>query len=186
MDTRTALLDSAEFACRSKGYDAFSYADLSAAVGIRKASIHYHFPSKSDLALAVIDRYHGNFFEKLKSIATSELTAAQQLSAYIDIYRSALSGGESVCLCVAFSAGRASLSNEVLKRLNAFHSGSVEWLTDVFKTANLDGSIATVGLPRSEASAVLAQMEGAQLMARAACDVRLFDAATKTLSNRLA
>lgn len=185
MDTRTALLDSAEFACRSKGYDAFSYADLSTAVGIRKASIHYHFPSKSDLALEVIDRYRDRFFEQLDAIATPERTAAQQLKAYINIYRTALSDGESVCLCVAFSAGRSSLSNAVLKRLNAFHTDSIEWLTDVFKTANLDGSIAAVGLPRSEASAVLAQMEGAQLIARAARDATLFDAATKALSNRL-
>ena len=35
MDTRTALLDSAERAARQCGFDAVSYADLSREVGIR-------------------------------------------------------------------------------------------------------------------------------------------------------
>ena len=30
----------------------FSFADLEAAVGIRKASVHYHFPTKADLGVA--------------------------------------------------------------------------------------------------------------------------------------
>ena len=45
MDTRISLLDSAERAVRQRGFDGFSYADLSKEIGIRKASIHYHFAS---------------------------------------------------------------------------------------------------------------------------------------------
>lgn len=185
MNTRTALLNSAETACRSKGYDAFSYADLSEAVGIRKASIHHHFPKKSDLALAVIDRYSETFFANLKSISASQGTAAEQLAAYVAIYKSALREGESLCLCVAFSAGRNSLSANVLARLNAFHADSVTWLMDVFRKAHKDGSISMVQAPDIEASAVLAQMEGAQLIARAAGDAKLFDISTQALRDRL-
>ena len=56
MDTRTALLESAERTARQRGYDGFSYADLADDVGIRKASIHHHFPTKATLALALIER----------------------------------------------------------------------------------------------------------------------------------
>lgn len=56
MDTRTALLQSAERAARQRGYDGFSYADLAGDVGLRKASIHHHFPTKATLALALIER----------------------------------------------------------------------------------------------------------------------------------
>lgn len=49
MDTRESLIKSAEYMLRSKGYAAFSYADLEKAVGIRKASIHHHFPKKKIL-----------------------------------------------------------------------------------------------------------------------------------------
>ena len=39
------------------GYNGFSYADISGVVGIRKASIHHHFPSKIDLVRAVLQRH---------------------------------------------------------------------------------------------------------------------------------
>ena len=44
--TKAALMNCAETQMRSKGYSAFSYADLAVEVGIRKASIHHHFPTK--------------------------------------------------------------------------------------------------------------------------------------------
>lgn len=40
-----------------KGYSAFSYADVAAEIGIQKASIHYHFPSKANLVQNVVGRY---------------------------------------------------------------------------------------------------------------------------------
>lgn len=185
MSTRTELLDAAEQACRRQGFDGFSYADLSDAVGIRKASIHHHFPTKSDLALAVIERYSENFFDHLRAISSKRGTAASRLRAYIKTYRAALSGGETVCLCVAFSAGRESLASPVLEQLNAFHAKSIEWLTALFREAQEDGSISDLETPKLEASASLAVMEGAQLMARAANDVSLFDNAVRLLTKRL-
>jgi TetR/AcrR family transcriptional repressor of nem operon len=186
MDTRTALLDSAERAARQRGFDAFSYADLSKDVGIRKASIHYHFPMKADLAFGLIERYARRFSETLANIDTTQMTAADKLHAYHKIYRDALSGGDQVCLCVALSAGRDSLTEPVLDQLNQFHQDSVAWLQQVFETSRLDGSINHTGDPAAEAAATLALMEGAQLVARAAKDITLFDQATATLLARLA
>lgn len=185
MDTRTALLDSAEKACRSRGFDGFSYADLSAEVGIRKASIHHHFPTKADLALAVIERYSDMFFTRLNAVSADGGTAGSHLKAYIDTYRGALRGGDTVCLCVAFSAGRDSLSEPVLGALNMFHESSFQWLSKVFEAGASDGSIRAVGDPAFEAKACLAIVEGAQLMARAASDVSLFEAATQSLAARV-
>ena len=61
-DTQDQILDSAERLIQSQGYSAISYQDISNQVGIRKASIHYYFPSKGDLAAAVVKRYR----QKLK------------------------------------------------------------------------------------------------------------------------
>ncbi|WP_257998927.1 TetR/AcrR family transcriptional regulator [Fischerella thermalis] len=46
-DTRTQILDTAQDLIQRVGVNAMSYQDISEAVGIRKASIHYHFPSKA-------------------------------------------------------------------------------------------------------------------------------------------
>lgn len=185
MDTRTALLNSAEKACRSRGYTGFSYADLSKEVGIRKASIHHHFPAKSDLAYSVLERYTDEFFKQLAAIDSADLTGGKKLNAYIEAYRDALAGGESVCLCVAFSAGRENLSEPVLIQLNLFHLDSITWLKRVFKAGQTDGSISSVANVTDEASACLATMEGAQLMARAAKAPGLFDHAVRGLLKRI-
>jgi TetR/AcrR family transcriptional regulator, transcriptional repressor for nem operon len=185
MDTRTALLDAAEHAVRARGYDGFSYADLAHEVGIRKASIHHHFPAKADLALALIERYCLTFFARLDEINAALPTGGARLSAYIAACRAALACGEELCLCVAFCTGRDSLSPDVLTKLDDFHTITARWLATVFAKGAADGSISGVTDWAAEANACLAQMEGAQLIARATKDVRRFDAATTALAQRI-
>ncbi|MEM7327853.1 MAG: TetR/AcrR family transcriptional regulator [Pseudomonadota bacterium] len=186
MDTRISLLESAERAVRERGYNGFSYADLAREIGIRKASIHYHFPTKANLGSAMIERYSARFFGSLADIAETGQSAADQLRAYIQVYRDALATGTQVCLCVSLSASRDSLSSEMLDRLNRFHEDSVAWLTQLFDRAAQDKSIANLAPADREANAALALVEGAQLLARARKDVAPFDQALATLTARLA
>ncbi len=185
MDRRTELLKCAENVARRRGYDGFSYADLANDVGIRKASIHYHFPAKADLALALIERYADTFAAALAMIDSTSDIAADRLSAYVQMYRRALSGGNKLCLCVAFAISRDSLSPETLETLDKFHSDSIDWLRQNFELAVDDGSISGVDNPAVEATALLAMVEGAQLMARAAHRVADFDLATQLFLSRL-
>ena len=185
MDTRTALLNSAESAVRQRGFDGFSFADMARDVGIRKASIHHHFPTKADLALQLIDRYAAQFDAALSEIDASNTTAADKLRAYHGVYRDALTGGSQLCLCVAFSASRGSLADPVLERLNQFHGHSADWLQRVFDSAAQDSSVSSLTDAHAEARATLALMEGAQLIARAAASIRPFDLATAAFLSRL-
>lgn len=185
MDTKTLLLDHGENFARRRGVDAFSFADLSSSLGIKKASVHYHFPTKADLVAQILDRYVEQVSARLQQISQSGDTAAMQLDAYVGIYRAALEDGQSLCLCVAYASAPESVSQPVRDRLNAFHSASGAWLESVFERAQKDGSIRVVGTPKAEAAATLALVEGAQLVARAANDVARFDAATQSLIIRL-
>jgi TetR/AcrR family transcriptional repressor of nem operon len=185
MDTKTNLLDAAEALARSRGFDAFSYADLASAVGIRKASIHHHFPAKADLALALIDRYAARVQHILAELTASGANAADRLTGYLSLYREALKDGEQICLCVAYSAGRDSFSPDVLTRLEAFHAAGTDWLEAVYTLGVEDRSIAQGRDPASEARATLALVEGAQIIARATKNIALFDAATESLRARI-
>ena len=55
--TAEAILDCARTLIVTGGYNAFSYADIASVVGIRKPSIHHHFPSKAALATVLVTRY---------------------------------------------------------------------------------------------------------------------------------
>jgi AcrR family transcriptional regulator len=48
------ILDVAEALGQTRGFNGFSYADIAVQLGVTKASLHYHFPSKSDLGRALV------------------------------------------------------------------------------------------------------------------------------------
>ena len=184
-DTRTALLDSAERAARTRGFDGFSYADLAKDVGIRKASIHHHFPTKAALSAAIMQRYYIDFEKACANIDATQTSGGARLNALIEQYRDALDGGKSLCLCVSFSTSRESLPPEVIVQLSRFRTMAITWLQTTFETGQSDGTIAGVKDPISEAAAALPLLEGAQLAARAQESSRLFDNATALLLDRI-
>ena len=56
IDTRQSLINSAELMLRSRGYAAFSYADLEKIVGIKKPVFIIIFP-KEDLGILIVETY---------------------------------------------------------------------------------------------------------------------------------
>ncbi|WP_299729035.1 TetR/AcrR family transcriptional regulator [uncultured Tateyamaria sp.] len=184
MNTKTTLLNSAEDLVRSRGFDGFSYSDLATQVGIRKASIHHHYKTKADLSLALITRYRGVFMERLAEISAQEPRASGRLLSFLDLYRDAMRGGRSLCLCVAFSVTQTALPKDSTAQLEGFHADVAQWLETVFRLALHDGTLRGVTTPRAEAHAALATVEGAQIMARAAEDATRFEAAIDTLRAR--
>lgn len=182
--TRNALLDCAEALVKRRGFDGMSYADLGADVGIRKASVHYHFPTKGDLSIALIARYRDLFLGRLQAISQQEARASAQLLAFLDIYRNALDGGRSLCLCVALSVTQQALPEVAKSALAQYHNDVAEWLRAVFQLAQADASVRGVSDPYTEAYAALAQVEGAQIIARSAGDPARFEAAIDTLRRR--
>ncbi|MEO1520065.1 MAG: TetR/AcrR family transcriptional regulator [Cyanobacteria bacterium J06633_2] len=72
-NTAQKILDVAQDIVRRHGYSAFSYADISQQVGIRKASIHYHFPSKDELVKRLVMRYRDNISQQCDRISRSPI-----------------------------------------------------------------------------------------------------------------
>lgn len=183
-DTKTALLDVAEHAARARGFDGFSYADLAEAVGIRKASVHYHFPSKAALSAALMDRYRTSLENECQRIENAYDTGSEQLLDLIQLYRNALNDGNTLCLCVALISSRESLSADVIDKLKTFHTMMTKKIEAIFELGMQDRTIAHVSAPRAEAHAALALLEGAHLTARAAEEIHPFDEAMSLLKVR--
>lgn len=177
MSTRTKLLDHAEWLARSKGYDAFSFADLAAFAGIAKPSVHHHFPSKAKLAEELVLRYSARIADELNEIADTSPSPRICLERFVALYRDSSQDGQALCLCVGFGASRSSFDAPVLEALLAYRSGVLAWLRAACRAT---------GWPSHEAEACLALCEGAQLMARAAEDGAIYDTATRSFLARLA
>jgi TetR/AcrR family transcriptional regulator, transcriptional repressor for nem operon len=104
----TAILDVAEALAQTRGYNGFSYADIAVKLGVTKASLHYHFPSKAELGQALIERYRRLFGAALEAIDQQIPDPRRKLRRYVDLYISVLSN-ERMCLCGMLAAEYATL-----------------------------------------------------------------------------
>src|ERR1700690_1670053 len=86
----TAILDVAEKLAQTRGYNGFSYADIAVELGVTKASLHYHFPSKAELGCALIERYRTVFAATLDDIDHQALEPHRRLQAYVGLYDSVM------------------------------------------------------------------------------------------------
>ena len=85
-DTRVVLLADAVLLIRRRGYSGFSYADLAESVGIRKASIHHHFPTKSDLATALLASFDARYDVAMAEILLTFSNGLDRVRAYAHLY----------------------------------------------------------------------------------------------------
>src|SRR5271166_4150384 len=108
-DTAERILDTAQALAQVRGYNGFSYADISAEVAITKASIHHHFPSKAQLAEALIDRYRQRFAAARQEAGDAAAGPRDRLAGYARLYAEVFTDGGRMCLCGVFAADAASL-----------------------------------------------------------------------------
>lgn len=154
-NTREQLQDRAEHYIRQGGFGSFSFRDLAKDLNIKSASVHYHFPSKSDLGTAVAERYNRRFEHALPGPAKSKLTTAELLRQYILMFYTEMMHSKQVCLCAMLSVERATLTADINATVDAFYALNLSWLTDVFTRD---------GLPKPQAykrsCQVLATLQG--------------------------
>lgn len=166
-DTSIRILDAAEFLVQTRGYNGFSYADIAERVGIRTASIHYHFPSKGDLGREVVARHRAAFRRRLVEIDREGLDPPAKLAAYARMYRDVLLDGERMCLCGMLAADVTTLPEPVRVEVDGFFAEQEGWLAGVLDSGQTAGVLSFAGPAEGEARMLVAGLEGAMLLARA-------------------
>ncbi|MDE4536302.1 TetR/AcrR family transcriptional regulator [Pseudomonas sp. ITEM 17296] len=142
MSTRTDLLASAESLLRTKGYAAFSYADLAHIIGISKASIHHHFPTKEKLGVAIVENYIFRFCKRLEQIDQESESAVQRLIAFSALFRESRDAS-LLPLCGALAAEIAVLPDSLRKLTKGFFELHLRWVEDTVKLGQEEGEIKT-------------------------------------------
>jgi TetR/AcrR family transcriptional regulator, transcriptional repressor for nem operon len=163
--TAARILDIAEELVQARGFNGFSYADIAAEVGISKAALHYHFPGKADLGLALITRYAERFTESLAGIDRANATPTDRLTAYAGLYDQVLQRG-GMCLCGVLAAEYQTLPVPMQAAVAAFFEANENWLEKVLEEGRQDASLRFTGAARQTAQLVVACLEGAMLVAR--------------------
>jgi TetR/AcrR family transcriptional repressor of nem operon len=185
MDMKDQILNSAQKLVQQRGFNGFSYADIAEDVGIRKASLHHHFGTKTDLGLALVERYSSTLMDALVRIGELPLKADMKLRAYVDIYRNVL---EANCMCMGgmLASEALTLDAAMLPGLNHFFAINTDWLTEVLAEGKTQQVFALSGSAADHARLFLSTLQGALMIARATGDRETFNqTATLLIENLL-
>jgi TetR/AcrR family transcriptional regulator, transcriptional repressor for nem operon len=178
--TSQKILDVAERLLQVRGYNGFSYADIAQTLRVTKASLHYHFPSKSDLGRRLMERYTENFAAALGQIDAGSGDGRKKLEDYIAIYAAVLADNR-MCLCGMLAAEYATLPKPIRSEVLRFFDANETWLSRVLDEGRQSKVFRFAG-PAIEAARVLvAGLEGAMMMARSYGDAERFDRAGQRL-----
>lgn len=169
IDTKTKILDVAQDLIQRLGVNGMSYKDISEVVGIRKASIHTHFPKKDDLIVALLDRYNNRFLRMVDGILASDESPEIKLRRYCGLYEATLSSGDQdkACLCGMVGAELASLKHPSVEQVRSFYHDNETRLAALLEEGLQAGDFQFSGEARSLAALIFASLEGGMLIARA-------------------
>jgi TetR/AcrR family transcriptional regulator, transcriptional repressor for nem operon len=170
------ILAAATKIAQAHGYGGLNVRALAEEVGIRAASLYYHFPSKADLAAAVAKRYWEDSAATLEALSAETKDPIGSLRRYPETFRKSLENGNRMCLCSFMAAEYDDLPDVVKKEVQAFADVNIAWLGKVLVAAEIVGSKGA----KKRARAIFAAVGGAQLMARGRSDIKLFDASIES------
>lgn len=183
-DTKEQILNIAQDFIQKRGYNAFSYADIAREIGIKTASIHYHFPSKSDLGLSLIIRYANQFSDSLAIADSRSDSGFDKLKAFTNLYFEVLQD-EKICLCGMLATDIESLSEDMRSGIRDFFMENESWLARVFREGRNDGSIKSEGNIDARAKMFHSGIQGALLTSKAMGSEERFVVITQELLKSL-
>jgi TetR/AcrR family transcriptional repressor of nem operon len=167
-DVKTSIMDAAERRMQQGGFGGFSFREIAADVGIKSSSVHYHFPTKEDLAAAVIRRWA----EYTSELIDKELEKEPDpIRVWTKAFRGTAFSEAHMCPCTVLGAASRDLPKQVAKEVKGFFKMCQEKLV-------------AEGLSPNKAAEVLSTVTGALVLANALGDTAEYDRATRDLSKR--
>jgi len=109
MSSAEQILEAAENRMRAQGYNAVSYRDIAADVGIKSLAAE---TANTDDPRAHID-------------------------IFIDLHRRALQDQQLICLCAVLGAEAPGLPKTVVQEVNAFFNANIKWLSAAYKAQDI-------------------------------------------------
>ena len=169
-DVKTEIMDAAERRMQQGGFGGFSFREIAADVGIKSSSVHYHFPTKEDLAAAVVRRWA----EYTSELVDKELEKdPNPIRVWTKAFRGTAFSKTRMCPCTVLGAASQDLPEPVAKEVKGF-----------FKMCH--GKLVAKGLSPGKAAEVLSTITGALVLANALGDTAEYDRATRDLLRKSA
>lgn len=147
---------------RTGGSHSLNFRDLGNLVGVKSSSIHYYFPTKSDLLAEIVKDYSQDFMTELDSRAQNAKTLAKTLEIMISFCEES-QNEKLICLCGSLAAEASELETQVVDRVSDFFSTLEKWINQKFKLYKNDSDVSRSHLSK----VIISLIEGALIVDRA-------------------
>ncbi len=178
VDTRTKILDIAEGLVQRVGLNAMSYKDISEAVGIRKASIHHHFPKKENLVDGLLERCAVSYGDNYQRIVDGSEKAPDKLRKLAAVFADGLNNNK-LCLVGSISTDSNTLQDSSCHILQSTIKNTVSIFAAVFEQGRQEQSLTFTGTDEETAFAFFSLLVGSQIVARSHGGMQLFQRAAE-------
>lgn len=178
--TSQRILDIAERLVQTRGFNSFSYADIAAELGMTKASLHYHFPSKGDLGRRLIERYEAMLLAALTSIDQEANDPLNKLRCYAGLYATVLRNNR-MCCCGVLAAEYSTLPPPMQEALRHYFDANEQWLAAVLTGGRQAGRLKFDHEAVEVARLLVSSLEGANMIAYSYGDPKRFDRTAELL-----
>ena len=146
-----------------RGYKAFSYRDIAKEIGIKTSSIHYYFPTKDDLALAIVKQYRNNSKKQRDKIDSSSKDAKSRMDLYLDWFVEFFRKDGNICFSSMLASDVANLPENVKEEVANIFQDNIDWISGVL----VDGLSKKIfhfdEEPDDLASVIFSSLEGATI-----------------------
>lgn len=184
-DTRARILDIGERLLLERGYAGFSYQDIADTVGIRKASIHHHFPAKEDLGRAIVERTRLRLNDGRGPVAKDGEQAKKQFERFLRFFERLAEGGSRLCIGGRLSADFAVLPDQVRDPFRAFMAEHGAWLEELCRVGQKTGAFKKDVPAKEQALMLRAAVQGAVQLARSSGDPELYRSVAKVMRRQI-
>ena len=166
-NTRQQILRLGEKLLKEKGINAFSYYDISSSLGVKNAAIHYHFGSKEDLLLAIIEENRKRFERIIAKVTGNQpVEVWESLQEFINIYISSIENNHQICLFGSLGSDFFTIGARGQKNLKLLSESILLWLSGILVEGKKQGKFEFQGKPRTKAIMICSALAGGLQLAR--------------------
>ena len=179
--TKEKILHFARDQIQNQSYNAFSYAQVARHFNIKKASVHYYFPSKTDLGVAILQDYRIYIKKLMTNLDERTVDPWDKLQAYFKYFTYILKDGDKLCTECILSAEYNTLPEKMQQELRGLFDDHHSWLANILDEGRTSGVFSFEGEAQSKAILIKASMQGAITIARAFGKPEFLDMTLKQL-----
>lgn len=164
-DTRTSILDLAQDLIQTRSMAGFSFQDLAKGIGLKKGSLYYHFESKEELVIALLERTQDKLIDSFRQVENA--SAFVRLETYLNIYEIYFGASKKMCPGGSFASIWGTVSDPLKKVIQQLGETHINEITRVVESGRSSGEFKqTDSSPREVAIWIISTMQGAMLTSR--------------------